>query len=132
MERIRAVLLGQPGHTVRVAADSLHVPATDLARLLDTRDRVRDRALMIDVIAALVHEAAVHPHWLLTGAYDGAMHRQVLLLGEDRSAKGRSVVRDLVDQLYRRLRRDAWLAWRPWRQAPASEQPKPKRTLRSA
>ena len=132
IERIRAVVLRQPGHNVRVAADTLHIPATDLARLLDKGDRVRDRALVIDVIAALVHEAAVDPHWLLTGEYDGAMHRQVLLLGEDRSAKGRSVVRDLVEQQYRRLRRTAWLTWRPWRQGAPSEQPKPMRRVKSA
>ena len=132
MERIRAVLSRQPGHSVRVAADSLNIPAIDLARLLDKRDRVADRDLMIDVIAALVHEAAIDAHWLLTGEYDGAMHRQALLLGEERGAKGRTVVRDFVDQQYRRLRREAWLGWRPWRKGAPSEQPKPVPKVKSA
>lgn len=106
------MVLRQPGHDLCMAADSLAVPALDLGRLLDPR-QATDRAVLVDVIAALAHEAGVDPHWLLTGEYDGVVHRQVLTLGEDRSARGRTAVRDFVQEQYRQLRRDALLAWLP-------------------
>ena len=111
-ERIRAVVLRQSGHNLCVAADSLKLPALDLARLLDAPE-VADRAFVIDVIAALAYEAGVDPQWLLTGEYDGAAHRHVLTLGDGRGAQGRIAVRDFVEQQYRRLRRDAMFAWWP-------------------
>jgi hypothetical protein len=113
-ERIRAVLSRQPGQDLCAAADSLNLPALDLARLLDAPE-AGDAELVVDVITALAFEAAVDPQWLLTGEYDGAAHRHVLTLGEDRSAKGRIAVRDFVQEEYRRLRREALLSWWPGR-----------------
>lgn len=114
-ERIRAIVLRQPGHDLCSAALVLNVPALDLARLLDSGEAA-DRALLVDVVAALAHEAGVDPQWILTGAYDGAVHRHVLRLGEDRSAIGRTAVRNFVQEQYRQLRRDALFAWVPgWR-----------------
>jgi hypothetical protein len=122
-ERIRAVVSRQPGHSLRVAADALKIPALDLARLLDKREHVCDRTNVIDVVAALVHEAGVDSRWLLTGEYDGGAHRHALLLGEDRGAKGRNAVREFVDQQYRALKREWILTWRPWRKATRPAQP---------
>lgn len=111
-ERIRALMSRQPGHSLCTAADSLELPAVGLARLLDAQETA-DPAFVIDVITALAYESGVDPQWLLTGEYDGKIHRHVLMLGEDRSAQGRSAVHDFVDEQYRRLRRDAMLAWLP-------------------
>jgi len=115
-----------------VAADVLQIPALDLARLLDKRERASDRTFVIDVVAALVHEGGVDPRWLLTGEYDGNVHRQALLLGEDRGAKGRSAVREFVEQQYQGLKRESILAWRPWRKAARPKQPVTKPKVRSA
>jgi hypothetical protein len=131
-ERIRAVLSRQPGHTLRVAADALQIPALDLARLLDKRERFSDRTFVNDVVAALVHEGGVDPRWLLTGEYDGNVHRQALLLGEDRGGKGRSAVREFVEQQYQGLKRESILAWRPWRKGARPKQPVTKPKARSA
>lgn len=113
-ERIRAVVSRQPGQDLCIAADSLKLPALDLARLLDPRE-APDRTLLIDVVAAMAYEAGVDPKWLLTGEYDGTVHRHVLRLGEDRSARGRAAVRDYVQEQDRKLRRDTMFAWLPGR-----------------
>lgn len=131
-ERVRAVVSRQPGRTLRIAADALEIPALDLARLLDTRERPVDRMVVIDVVTALVHEAGVDPRWLLTGEYDGSLHREALLLGEDRGARGRNAVRAFVEHQYRALKRDALLAWRPWRRAARSHQTTPKINAKTA
>jgi hypothetical protein len=114
-ERIQAVMARQSGRDLCLAADSLKVPAMDLARFLDAPRA--DRDLLIDVMTALAYEAGVDPQWLLTGEYDGAVHRQVLTLGEDRSSQGRAAVREFVQQQYRRCRRDAMFAWWPGRRS---------------
>lgn len=116
-ERIRAVVSRQPGRDLCSAADSLALPALDLARLLESRE-APDRAVLIDVIAALAYESGVDPQWLLTGEYDSAVHRHALALGEDRSTHGRAAVREFVQERYRQLRRDAIFAWLPrWKSA---------------
>jgi len=130
-ERIRAVVARQSGQNLLVAADSLKLPALDLARLLDSRE-VADKELLIDAITAHAYEAAVDPQWLLTGDYDGAVHRQVLLLGEDRTAQGRAAVRDFIDQQFRRLHRDAMFAWWPRRKSARRRAPQPKDAAMSA
>lgn len=130
-KRIRAVVSRQSGHDLCVAADSLRLPALDLARLLDA-PALADQALMIDVITALAYEAAIDPQWLLTGEYDGALHRHVLTLGEDRSAHGRDAVHDFVQQQYRRLRRDPMFAWWPARKSSRRLGPQSTDTARSA
>ncbi|MFL5612455.1 MAG: hypothetical protein ACJ796_02205 [Gemmatimonadaceae bacterium] len=111
-ERIRAVVARQWGHNLSAAAEYFNLPALDLARLLEGAE-VPDRAFLIDAITALAYDAGVDPHWLLAGEYDGAMHRHVLLLGEDRTAQGRAAVRDFVDQQFLRLRREAMFSWWP-------------------
>ena len=58
----------------------------------------------IDVIAALVRECAVDPQWLLTGKYDGAVHRRALLMGESRNGAGEQELREFVHKQYRELR----------------------------
>ncbi|HZI41055.1 MAG TPA: hypothetical protein VFD67_05110 [Gemmatimonadaceae bacterium] len=128
-DRIRAIVSRQSGHNIPVAADSLKLPALDLARLLGGREAA-DPAFVIDVITALAYEAGVDSHWVLTGEYDGAAHRQVLMLGEEQSAQGRAAVRELVHQQYRRLRRDALFSWWPLRKS--GRQPKAQSTAKSA
>ncbi|HEY2379217.1 MAG TPA: hypothetical protein VGH98_24765 [Gemmatimonadaceae bacterium] len=59
---------------------------------------------MLDVVAAVVQEYAVDPMWLLTGQYDGAAHRNALLLGEDRGKPGRQILRDMVQAQFDQLR----------------------------
>lgn len=130
-ERIRAVLSRQPGQDLCIAADSLNLPALDLARLFDAHETA-DAALVIDVITGLAYEAGVDPQWLLTGEYDGAAHRHVLMLGEDRTARGRSAVRDFVHEQYRRLRRDAMLAWWPGRRSARQAKARPADRAMSA
>ena len=115
-ERIQAVMSRQSGYDLCLAADSLKLPALDLARLLEA-PALADRALLVDVITALAYEAGVDPQWLLTGEYDGALHRQVLMLGEDRSSQGRAAVHDFVQRQYRRLRREAIFSWWPARKS---------------
>lgn len=122
-DRVRALIVRQPGHDLCTAADGLELPALDLARLLDPSE-APDRTVLIDVIAALAYEAGVDPQWILTGEYDGAVHRHVLRLGEDRSARGRLAVREFVQEQYRRLRRDALLAWLPGRKSARHAKPR--------
>ena len=130
-ERIQAVMQRQCDYDVCLAADSLRMPALDLARFLE-EPAVADRALMVDVITALVYEAGVDPQWLLTGEYDGAMHRQVLMLGEDRNAHGRAAVRDFVERQYRRVRRDAIFSWWPGRRSVRQHRPHSPDAAKSA
>lgn len=101
-ERIRAVVGRQP-FTVTVLARILDVSPDALSRLIEPQ-RVIDPALVTDVVAALVGEFAVDPHWLLTGEYDGAVHRHALLLGEDRTPGGMRTLHQFVHQQYERLR----------------------------
>jgi hypothetical protein len=108
-ERVRLVISRQPGHRVEEVALSLNVPIDGLRKLLDDSNQSIDTTLLIDVVVALVREAGIDPKWLLIGQYDGAMHRQALLLGEDRSLRGAQTLRELVQDEYKRLRHgDAW------------------------
>jgi hypothetical protein len=128
MERIRAIVARQSGHNLAIAADSLKLPAIDLARLFGGREEA-DRAFVIDVITALAYEAAVDPQWILTGECDGAVHRHVLMLGEDRSAQGRIAVREFVQHQYRGLPRNPMFPWWPARR---SAQHRTQATAKSA
>ena len=130
-ERIQTVMARQSGHDLCVAADSLKLPAIELARFLEEPAHA-DRALVIDVITALVYEAGVDPQWILTGEYDGAVHRQVLTLGENRSAQGRAAVRDFVQRQYQRVRREAMFSWWPARKSAQQHRPQSTSTARSA
>lgn len=81
------------------------VPAEDLQALIDPQRSISiGLDFTLDAVAALVHEYAIDPKWLLTGHYDGAMHRDALLLGEDRTMSGRQKVRAFVQAQYDRLR----------------------------
>jgi hypothetical protein len=108
-ERVRAVITRQPGHRIDVVAQTLRLSPQCLEQLMANEDDVIDTVFLIDVIAALVHEAGIDPKWLLTGQYDPAMHRKALLLGEDRSPHGARVMRRFIDDEYRRVRNDAML-----------------------
>lgn len=130
-ERIQAVMARQSGYDLCLAADSLKLPALDLARLLEA-PALADRALVVDVITALVYEAGVDPQWLLTGEYDGTVHRQVLMLGEDRSSQGRAAVHDFVQRQYRRVRREAMFSWWPARKSGRLRRARPSDTAKSA
>ena len=108
-ERVRLVISRQPGHRLDEVARSLNVPGGGLRRLLDDGNQSIDATLLIDVVVSLVRESGVDPKWLLSGQYDGAMHRQALLLGEDRTLQGAQMLRDLVLDEYKRLRYgDSW------------------------
>lgn len=131
MERVRAMVQRQPGHDLCISADALEIPALDLARLLDAREPL-DRTLLMDVITALAYEAAVDPHWVLTGEYDGAVHREVLRLGEDRSALGKSAVRAFVEQQYRQLPRGGLFGWLTGRKTARPQRAQSARTAMSA
>jgi hypothetical protein len=103
-DRIRAVIYRDPRHTPDAVAEQLCVPAHDLRALIDGKDLFIDMASTLDVVAALVHEYGIDPKWLLTGQYDGGMHRQALLVGEDRTRAGRQNVRHFVQEQYNRTR----------------------------
>jgi hypothetical protein len=108
-ERVRLVISRQPGYRLDEVARTLNVPREDLGRLLDDSNQSIDIRLLIDTVVALVREAGIDPKWLLSGQYDGAMHRQALLLGEDRTLHGAQALRDFVQDEYKRLcYRDTW------------------------
>lgn len=108
-ERVRLVISRQPGHRVDEVARSLSVPLDGLRRLLDESNQSIDTTLLINVVVSLVREAGIDPRWLLSGQYDGAMHRQALMLGEDQTLHGAQTLRELVLAEYKRLRyADSW------------------------
>lgn len=108
-ERIRFVISRQPGHRLDDVALVLNVPIDALRRLLEDTDRLLDTKFLIQVIVALVRESGIDPKWLLTGQYDGAMHRRALLIGEDPTLRGVQTLHELVHDEYKRLRYgEAW------------------------
>jgi hypothetical protein len=46
----------------------------------------------------------VDPKWLLSGKCDGALHRQALLLGEDRTHDGARKMRNFVKDQFSQVR----------------------------
>jgi hypothetical protein len=103
-ERLCAIVERLPRRSVAELASYLAVEPDPLHVLLDEGDKPIDVAFLIEVVAAVVREAAVDPQWLLTGRYDGNQHRQALTLGENRSAAGRQALRDFVREQFHRLR----------------------------
>ena len=93
-----------PHHTLDATAAKLCVPAEDLRSLIGGQHWSVGLEFTLDVVAALVHECAIDPKWLLTGQYDGGMHREALMLGEDRTKGGRQRIREFVQAQYDRLR----------------------------
>jgi hypothetical protein len=103
-DRVRAVICRDPHHTLDAVAVKLCVPTQELRALIDDKGSSSGLDFVLDVLAALVHEYAIDPKWLLTGQYDGEMHRQALLLGEDRRRAGRQNIRDFVQAQYEKSR----------------------------
>jgi hypothetical protein len=103
-KRCRSVVARQPGSCLDAVAASLSVPREALGQFMNAEARRIDTVFLIDLMAAFVYECGIDPTWLLTGDYDGEMHRKALLLGEDRGALGARAVRDLVQHEYRELR----------------------------
>lgn len=99
-DRLRTLLAD---HRAESVAEQFGLSAGALQSLIDNRERTIDVVLLLDLVAVLVHEWAIDPSWLLTGEYDTALHRDALLLGEDRSTRGRGAVRELIESEYRRL-----------------------------
>lgn len=85
-------------------ARSLTVRVDALRRLLQDSGQSIDTKFLIQVVVALVRESGIDPKWLLSGQYDGAMHRQALLIGEDASLRGVQTLHELVRDEYKRLR----------------------------
>lgn len=102
-ERVRMVVQ-QPGYDLQTIAHSLHVPPDDFCRLILERGETINVALLIDVLGALVRVMALDPKWLLTGEYDGRVHRRMLELVEANPRVAESTVREWVREQYRRLR----------------------------
>ena len=84
--RIRGLLAGQDGADPAVAAQRLGVDEVGLRMSMD--DLAPNPT--VDVVAAIVLAYGVDPTWLLTGAYDPAMHRHSL---DDPRAVGDAVAR---------------------------------------
>jgi len=104
VDRVRAVICRDLRHTPDVVATSLCVDVDELRALLGDGATEVDGVFLLDVVAALVQEYGIDPRWLLTGQYDGGVHRHALTLGEDRSKAGRQHLRDFVQAEYNQLR----------------------------
>lgn len=97
--RLRTIL---GGHRLPLLAEEFGLPAAPLGDLLEGNGGT-EIGFLLDVVAASVHRWGIDPEWLLSGAYDGALHREALSLGADRSVDGVTAVRELVEREYRRL-----------------------------
>ena len=102
-ERVRAVIARYP-HGINHIADELGVPADSLQRLIEERQRSIYTPFLLDIVAGLVQEMGVDPRWLLSGKCDGALHRQALLLGEDRTHDGTRKMRNFVKDQFSQVR----------------------------
>jgi hypothetical protein len=103
-KRCRSMVARQPGHCLDAVAAKLSVSPDALERFMNAEERRIDTVFLIDLVAALVHECAIDPKWLLTGEYDGEMHRKALVLGEDRTPRGARAIREFVQHEYWELR----------------------------
>lgn len=100
-ERVCATI-GRLPYRLEALAEMLGVSVDELHRL-DDPDHLLRPVVVIEIVAGLVRQFALDPHWLLTGEYDGAIHRQALLLGEDAGAGGVGL-HEYVSEQYRRAR----------------------------
>jgi hypothetical protein len=107
-QRVRSIVARLPACDLATLASTVGVPDEAFCGLFEESRCTGDARLLIDVVAALACDTGVDPTWLLTGHYDGAIHRKVLLLGEDRTAEGMRRLREFVREQYRHLRDDAW------------------------
>ena len=85
-------------------AATLHASPDAFRQLVENRDGVIDAPLLLDVVAALVREFAIDPHWLLRGSYDESVHREALMLRKDNSEAGTECLRNFVRDHFRRGR----------------------------
>ena len=76
-------------------SERLRIPTEDLRSLLE-HHRLIDMSLLVDVIAGAVRSCGIDPHWLLTGEYDSASHRDALELVEEEAAPDEGRLRDYV------------------------------------
>jgi hypothetical protein len=102
VDRICAIVGRLPGD-LEALARVLGIPEDDL-RGLDEPQHQPSATVVIDLVAALVREFAVDPHWLLSGQYDATVHRRALVLGEDRTNDGARAIQQFVREQYQRLR----------------------------
>ena len=110
VQRVGSIVARHPGHNIHSVAEAIGVPSADLEALLEKRARIVDIGFLIDVIAALVSEIGIDPHWLLTAECNPAMHREALLLGEDRTAKVRRALRRWIHRQYVSVH-PRWFNW---------------------
>lgn len=103
-ERIRIILARQPASTLCRLTEVLDIAPEAFQQLVQDRQCTLDIGSIIELIAAVVREFAVDPRWLLTGKYDGAVHRRALLLGENRTPAGERELREFVEKQYREVR----------------------------
>lgn len=114
IDRLRTIL---SGHRIELAAEELALTADPLHTLIEGPGHNVDTAFLVDVIAAVVHRWGVDPKWLLTGVYDSELHREALLLGEDRSSRGVEAVRELVQGEFETLHTPRFFLSLPFMQA---------------
>lgn len=103
-KRCRSVIARQSPPCLDAIAEALSLPADAVQRFMNAEERRIDTVFLIDLVAGLVHECGIDPKWLLTGDYDGEMHRMALLLGEDRGSHGARAIREFVLHEYQELR----------------------------
>ena len=101
-DRVRSVIADEPRQSIDLLVATLRADPDEVRSLLEGSATV-DVALLIDLVAALVHEFAVDPQWLLTGHYNPTVHRRALLLAEDRGIDGERAIRQLVREQYYKL-----------------------------
>jgi len=104
VERVRALVSRQTSDSLDAFATTLSISPMEFRTLINDRAREIDALFVIDLLAALVHEFAVDPRWLLTGQYNGATHREALVIGEDRTPAGVIAIRKFVREEFERLR----------------------------
>jgi hypothetical protein len=97
--RIRAIVSSEPQRALDLLAAALHASPDTFRQVVENRDGAIDGTLLIDVVAALIRELAVDPHWLLFGSYDLSTHRNALTLAQDRSEDGAEALRNFVRDL---------------------------------
>ena len=106
-ERIRIILARQPASTLCRLTEVLDIAPEAFQQLVQDRQYTLDTGPLLDLMTAIVREFAVDPRWLLTGKYDGAVHRRALLLGENRTPAGEHELREFVQKQYREARSPA-------------------------
>ena len=75
--RVRGLIGGQDSGDLAATAKRLGVTETALRRTVDPSMPTP----ALDVLAAIVNEYGVDPHWLLCGEYDVQIHRTAIASG---------------------------------------------------